>query len=37
MHSWSVNLQQSRQEYTRRKKTSSLSGVGKTGELQVKE
>ena len=38
MHLWSINLWQSRQEYTMEKKTASLiSDAGKTGPLHVEE
>ena len=38
MHLWSINLWQRRQEYTMTKKTvSSASGVGKAGQLYVKQ
>ena len=38
MHLWSINLQQKRQAYYSGEKTiSSLSGAGKTGQLNVKE
>ena len=36
-HIWSTNLFQRRQEYTMEKTVSSISGAGKTGQLQVKE
>ena len=37
-HIWAPNLRQRRQEHTMEKKTaSSISGVGKTGQLHVKE
>ena len=37
VHLWSVNLQQRGQEYTMEKTVSSISGVGKTGQIHVKE
>ena len=37
-HLWSMNLWQRRQEYKLEKKiNSSITGAGKTGQLQVKE
>ena len=37
-HIWSPNLRQRRQEHTNGEKTaSSISGVGETGQLHVKE
>ena len=37
-HLWSINLRQRRQEYTMEKKTvPSTNGVGKTGQLHIKE
>ena len=36
-HIWSINLHQRRWEYTMEKKISSISGVGKTGQLHVAE
>ena len=37
MRPWSTNLWQRRQGYTWEKTVSSISGVGKTGQLHVKE
>ena len=36
-HLWSINLQQSKQEYTMEKTVSSTRGAGKTGQLHEKE